>query len=136
MTIRDVHIDFYTAPELSLSVFFFKWCFMSTETIRTVSGGDPRTATSTFTQLLSSVPVYLSHFTCLSFSLPVSVTPYPPVSPSLCPPLHLIFSAYLVFSLSVSLSHLIYLSQFLSACISVSPYVPVSRTPCLYFCVT
>ena len=136
MTIRDVHLDFYTAPELSLSVFFFKWCFTSTETIRTVMDGDPRTATSTFTQLLSSVPVSLSHFTCLSFSLPVSVTPYPPVSPSLCPPLHLILSAYLVFSLSVSLSHLIYLSHFLSACISVSLYVPVSRTLCLYFCVT
>ena len=30
-------------------------CFTSTETTRTVSDGEPRTATSTFTQLLSSV---------------------------------------------------------------------------------
>ena len=29
-------------------------CFTSTETIRTISDGEPRTATSTFTQLLSS----------------------------------------------------------------------------------
>ena len=31
-------------------------CFTSTETIRTIRDGEPRTATSTFTQLLSSVP--------------------------------------------------------------------------------
>ena len=31
------------------------WCFTSTETIRTASDGEPRTATSTFTPLLSSV---------------------------------------------------------------------------------
>ena len=29
-------------------------CFTSTETIRLIRDGDPRTATSTFTQLLSS----------------------------------------------------------------------------------
>ena len=29
-------------------------CFPSTETIRTIRDGEPRTATSTFTQLLSS----------------------------------------------------------------------------------
>ena len=29
-------------------------CLTSTETIRTIRDGDPRTATSTFTQLLSS----------------------------------------------------------------------------------
>ena len=30
-------------------------CFMSTETVRTIRDREPRTATSTFTQLLSSV---------------------------------------------------------------------------------
>ena len=33
---------------------FFKCCFTSTETIRTTRDGEPRTATSTFTQLRSS----------------------------------------------------------------------------------
>ena len=37
-----------------LNSFFFKRCFTSTETIRTVRDGEPKTATSTFTQLLSS----------------------------------------------------------------------------------
>ena len=32
----------------------FQCCFTSTETIRTIMVGEPRTATSTFTQLLSS----------------------------------------------------------------------------------
>ena len=32
----------------------FKCCFTSTETIRTVRDGEPRTSTLTFTQLLSS----------------------------------------------------------------------------------
>ena len=34
---------------------FFRRCFTSTETIRTIRDGETRTATSTFTQLLSSV---------------------------------------------------------------------------------
>ena len=37
--------------------FFLKCCVTSTETIRTVRDGEPRTATSTFIQLLSSVRV-------------------------------------------------------------------------------
>ena len=36
--------------------------FTSTETILTVRDGEPRTATSTFTQLLSSTRVYDQHF--------------------------------------------------------------------------
>ena len=47
---QDVHLDFLTAPELCN----FKCCFTSTETIRTIRDGEPRTSTSTFTQLLSS----------------------------------------------------------------------------------
>ena len=35
-------------------------CFTSTETVRTIRDGEPRTATSTFTQLLSSVSVFVS----------------------------------------------------------------------------
>ena len=38
-------------------------CFTSTETVRTIRDGEPRTATSTFTQLLSSVKtVSVFHF--------------------------------------------------------------------------
>ena len=40
----DGHLDFHTV----------QCCFTSTETIRTIRDGEPRTATSTFTQLLSS----------------------------------------------------------------------------------
>ena len=36
-----------------LITFFFAWCFTSTETVRTIRDGQPRTATSTFTQLLA-----------------------------------------------------------------------------------
>ena len=35
--------------------FQFQCCFTSSETVRTVSDGEPRTSTSAFTQLLSSV---------------------------------------------------------------------------------
>ena len=38
-----------------LTVSWFQCCFPSTETVRTIRGGEPRTSTSTFTQLLSSV---------------------------------------------------------------------------------
>ena len=55
-TFRDGHLDFHTAPELCVSVKVqVQRCFTSTETVRTVRDGEPRTATSTFTQLLSSV---------------------------------------------------------------------------------
>ena len=33
---------------------FVSWCFMSTETIRLIRDGEPRTTTSTFIQLVSS----------------------------------------------------------------------------------
>ena len=35
-------------------LFFFKCCSKSTETVRTVMDGEPRTSTSTLTQLLNS----------------------------------------------------------------------------------
>ena len=71
---QDVHLDFHTAPELSdivddnveLNVLgcrvdilgtncdqcrsMVQCCFMSTETVRPIKDGEPRTATSTFTQ--------------------------------------------------------------------------------------
>ena len=49
---QDGHLHFHTAPELCLN--FFRCCFTSTETRRTIRDGQPRTATSSFTQLLSS----------------------------------------------------------------------------------
>ena len=52
---KDTHVNFHTAPELS-PVQFVQCCFASTKTVRTVRDGEPRTATSTFAQLLSSVP--------------------------------------------------------------------------------
>ena len=50
---QDGHLDFHTAPEL-WGMKFMKCCFTSTETVRTIMDGEPRTATSTVTQLLSS----------------------------------------------------------------------------------
>ena len=44
------HLDLHTAPELCNWRVQTQCCFKSTETIRTIRG---RTATSTFTQLLS-----------------------------------------------------------------------------------
>ena len=49
---QDCHLDFHTAPELWW--FLVHCCFMSIETIRTIRDGEPRTATLTFTQPLSS----------------------------------------------------------------------------------
>ena len=43
-TAQDVHLDSHTVPELC----------PSTETLRTISDGEHRTATSTFTQLLTA----------------------------------------------------------------------------------
>ena len=43
---QDVHLDFHTA--------FLQCGFTSTETIQSTKDGEPRTFTSTFTQLLSS----------------------------------------------------------------------------------
>ena len=37
-------------------------CFTSTETVQTIWDGEPRTATSTFTQLLNSERVEVGHF--------------------------------------------------------------------------
>ena len=39
-------------------------CFTSTETVRTIRDGDPRTATLIFSQLLSSVPEKRNVFLC------------------------------------------------------------------------
>ena len=49
---QDGHFDFHTAPELS---HLLQCCSTSTEAIRLIRDGEPRTASSTFTQLLSSV---------------------------------------------------------------------------------
>ena len=49
---QDGHLDFHTVPEIFSE--FRLCCFTSTETIRTIRDGEPRTATSTSTQLLSS----------------------------------------------------------------------------------
>ena len=50
-TVRDVYLDFHTAPVLWQHV---QRCFTSTETVRTIRDGEPRTSTSTFTQPLCS----------------------------------------------------------------------------------
>ena len=52
-TIRGVYLNFHTA--LSSETFRVQCCFTSTENIRTIRYWKPRTVTSTFTQLLSSV---------------------------------------------------------------------------------
>ena len=44
----------YSASFYSDRSFNFKYCLTSTETIRLIKGGEPRAATSSFTQLLSS----------------------------------------------------------------------------------
>ena len=43
MVLSDVHVQVQV-----------QCCFTSTETVRTIKDGEPRTATSTFTQLLNS----------------------------------------------------------------------------------
>ena len=53
---QDGHLDFHTHL-LSSADIQVQCCFTSKETVRTVRGGEPRTATSTFTQLLSSDPL-------------------------------------------------------------------------------
>ena len=55
---EDGHLDFHTAMRSEDSLFKFQCCFTSTETKRTVKDGEPRTATSTFTQLLNSEGQY------------------------------------------------------------------------------
>ena len=49
---NESHITFFLRPRLLL--FLLQCCFMCTEILRTISNGEPRTSTSTFTQLLSS----------------------------------------------------------------------------------
>ena len=41
--------------KLAAATDFFQCCFTSTETIRTIRDGEPRTATSIFTQLLGGM---------------------------------------------------------------------------------
>ena len=50
---QDGRLDSHTAPELLSSSF--NVALRPLETIRTIRGGEPRTATSTFTQFLSSL---------------------------------------------------------------------------------
>ena len=80
-----------TAGECMSSVFFclyfflllfppFQCCFTSTEAIRLFRNGDPRTATSTFTQLLSSDPV-VSKYNSLKTDVRVSGCGYIYISP-------------------------------------------------------
>ena len=56
-----VSVLLYVRPEHSYYVFtsLVQCCFTSTETIRLIRDGESRTATSTFTQLLSSVLKYI-----------------------------------------------------------------------------
>ena len=56
---QDGHLDFHTAPELCIQSSV-QYCFTSTETIWTNRDGEPRTATSTFTQVLNSVYCFTS----------------------------------------------------------------------------
>ena len=49
-------MDYGTPHKLRMYV---QCCFTSTETVRTVRDGEPRTATSTFTQLLSSTDIQI-----------------------------------------------------------------------------
>jgi len=51
-TLLDVRID--NKLEFKQEFKFNVQCFTSTETIRAIRDGEPRTATSTFTQLLNS----------------------------------------------------------------------------------
>ena len=60
---QDVDLDFHTSPELCLLV---QYCFMSTETVQAIRDGEPRTSTSTFTQLLSSVYQLLVQYCFMS----------------------------------------------------------------------
>ena len=46
-----------TEEKINTSAVQVQCCFTSTETMRLIRDGEPRTATSTFTQLLSSDPV-------------------------------------------------------------------------------
>ena len=46
---------FHIATELCVIVGFFQCCFTSTETTRTIRDGEPRTAISSFTQLLAEL---------------------------------------------------------------------------------
>ena len=56
------HISDNFIQDFCLSEVWVQCCFTSTETIRTVRDGEPRTATSNSTQLLSSDLVEGSHF--------------------------------------------------------------------------
>ena len=55
LSVDDVNLaEFIPFTAHSRLLFKFRCCFTSTETIRTIRDGEPRTATSTFTQLRSS----------------------------------------------------------------------------------
>ena len=69
---QEVGVPFQTGL-VSFFFFFFKYCFTSTETKRTVRDGEPRTATSTLTQLLSSDDCFI-FFKCCYMSTETSRT--------------------------------------------------------------
>ena len=54
---QDVHLDFHTTPELCWSCSSFGVALRPQRPLGTIRDREPRTATSTFTQLLSSVGV-------------------------------------------------------------------------------
>ena len=56
---QDGHIDCHTAPELCGNNVFFSYFNVALRPQRPVRDGEPRTATSTFTQLLVSVETRL-----------------------------------------------------------------------------
>ena len=51
--VQDRHLDFLLVSESSM-FFQVQCCFTPTQSVRTIRDGDPTTATSTFTQVLSS----------------------------------------------------------------------------------
>ena len=60
---RRSHLQFHTVQLLnSKQKVQFSAAFSSTEALRTIRDGEPRTATSTFTQLLSSKQQFSAAF--------------------------------------------------------------------------
>ena len=58
---KDISVHFVSLNYIFFSSFFFFQCrFTSTETMKTIREREPRTSTSTFTQLLSKVNILLN----------------------------------------------------------------------------